>query len=131
MRQRGCALWWLGSALILGLGGWLVAVALVKGEPLVSVTFFTVALIGVIVLAGACLLFPRISHGGRAYLDQLELAYDRLRGKSRGGSAFADRLLLDAIFGEVSAADTPVSNLWKWLVLNDVVIAPGEEPPKG
>jgi hypothetical protein len=131
MRQRGCSLLWLGSALILGLGGWLVAVALVKGEPLVAIILFPMALFGAMALAPACLAFPRISSRGGAYLDQLELAYDRMRNKSHGGSAFADRLLLDAIFGEVSAADTPFNDLWNSLILNDVVIAPGEAAPKG
>jgi hypothetical protein len=107
----------------------------------------------VIALAFACLHFPRISHRGRAYLEQLELAYDRLRGDGgRGGrsraaltnannpddrepmktsSVYSDRLLMDAIFGEVLPADTPVNDLWNALVLNGVVLAPGEEPPKG
>jgi hypothetical protein len=156
MKVMAYWLWWLGSALILGLGGYLAAVALAKkGELLVAVLLCPMALVGMIALACACLTFPRISHLGRAYLEQLELAYERLtsRGRHDGrgtialakpkvgdpdgrepmrdSSRFSDSLLMDAIFGEVSPADTLLTDLWSALVLNDVVLAPGEEPPKG
>jgi hypothetical protein len=153
MKQLGSWLWWIGSALIFGLGGYLLAVALAKGEPIVAVILCPMAFIGVLALAPACLDFPRISHRGRAHLEQLELAYDRLRsqgrrkGRSRsaltkGGdpddrepmresSVYSDRLLMDGIFGEVSSADTPLNDLWNAMVLNGIVMAPGEEPPKG
>jgi uncharacterized protein (TIGR04222 family) len=133
MKRIGAGLWWIGSALILGLGGCLLRVALSKGESIVAVVLCPVALIGVIALAFACLHFPRISHRGRAYLEQLELAYDRLtsegrrRGRSRSArtkagdpddrepmresSVYSDRLLMDGIFGVVSPADTPLTDL--------------------
>jgi hypothetical protein len=153
MKQLGSLLWCIGSALILGLGGYLLEVALAKGEPLVAVILCPMVLIGVIALSLACLEFPRISQRGRAYLEQLELAYDRLRSTScrrgrwkfaltkagdsgdrepmRDSSVFSDRLLMDGIFGEVSAADTPLNDLWNAMVRYGVVLAPGEEPPKG
>jgi hypothetical protein len=154
MKHLGCWLWWFGSALIIGLGGYLVAVALAKGEPIVGVIFFCpMSLVGIIAVAYACLWFPRISHRGRAYLAQLEYAYDRLiskgrekgrsisapttggnpdnGGRTRESSVFADRLLMDGIFGEVSQAATPLNDLWNALILNGVVIAPGEEPARG
>jgi hypothetical protein len=133
MKRIGARLWWIGSALILGLGGYLLAVGLAKGESIVAVVLCPMAIIGVIALAFACLHFPRISHRGRAYLEQLELAYDRLksngrlRGHSRSGrtkagdpddrepmresSVYSDRLLMDGIFGLVSPADTPLIDL--------------------
>ncbi len=133
MKRIGAWLWWIGSALILGLGGSLLAVALAKREAIVAVILCPVALIGVIALAFACLHFPRISHRGRAHLEQLELAYDRLtsKGRRQGRSRFArtesddpddgepmrsssvcsDRLLMDGIFGVVSPADTPLTAL--------------------
>jgi hypothetical protein len=91
MKQLATWLWRIGSALILGLGGYLLAMALAKGEPIVAVVLCPMALIGVIALACACLHFPRISHRGRAYLEQLELAYDRLTstGRRRGRSRSA------------------------------------------
>ena len=120
-------------ALILGLGGYLATMALAKGESIVAVVLCPMALIGVIALALACLHFPRISHRGRAYLEQLELAYDlltskgRRRGRSRSAgtkagdpddwepmresSVYSDRLLMDGIFGEVSPAETPLTAL--------------------
>jgi uncharacterized protein (TIGR04222 family) len=133
MEQLGVRLWWIGSALILGLGGYLLAVALAKAEPIVAVVLCPMALIGAIALAPACLEFPRISHRGQAYLEQLEFAYDRLASTGRrssrsesvvtkGGSldrgepmressVYSDRLLMDGIFGEVSRAETPFTNL--------------------
>jgi uncharacterized protein (TIGR04222 family) len=133
MKWIGARLWWIGSALILGLGGYLLAVALAKGESIVAVILCPMALIGVIALAFACLRFSRISHRGRAYLEQLEHAYDRLtskgrrRGRSRAArteagdpddrepmresSVYSDRLLMDGIFGVVSPADTPLTDL--------------------
>ena len=72
MKRIGARLWWIGSALILGLGGYLLAMAMSKGESIVAVVLCPMALIGVIALAFACLHFPRISHRGRAYLEQLE-----------------------------------------------------------
>ena len=38
---------------------------------------------------------------------------------------------MDGIFGEVSPAATPLIDLWNAMILNGVVIAPGEEPPMG
>ncbi len=133
MKRLGARLWWIGSALILGLGGYLMAVGLAKREPIVAVILCPMALIGVIALAFGCLRFPRISHRGRAYLEQLELAYDRLRSKGRSkghsrsartksgdpdvrepmreSSVYSDRLLMDGIFGMVSPADTPLTDL--------------------
>jgi hypothetical protein len=38
---------------------------------------------------------------------------------------------MDGIFGEVSPADTPLNDLWNAMVLNGIVMAPGEERPMG
>jgi hypothetical protein len=153
MKQLGSRLWWLGSALILLVGGYMLAVALAKGEPLPAVISCPMALIGMIALACACLHFPRVSRRGLAYLEQLEQVYDELknkwshRGRSKStltkagapadrepmerSSVHSDRLLMNAIFGEVSPADTPLNDVWNALVLYGVVNAPGEEPPMG
>jgi uncharacterized protein (TIGR04222 family) len=133
MKQVGVRLWWIGSALIFGLGGYLLAVALAKGEPIVAFILCPMVLIGVLALAFASLDFPRISHRGRAYLERLELAYDWFRsqgrrsgrsrpaltkagdpddrGPMRESSLYSERLLMDGIFGEVSRADTPLTDL--------------------
>jgi uncharacterized protein (TIGR04222 family) len=130
MKRIGVWLWWIGSALILGLGGYKLAVALAKGHPNV-VFLVALAIVGVIALAPACLAFPRTSRRGRAYLEQLELAYSRLKGqvrvigspppspkmagdpevrsRLRESSVYSDRLLMAGIFGEVALADTPIS----------------------
>ena len=92
MKWIGAWLWWIGSTLILGLGGYLLAVALAKGESIVAVILCPMAAIGVIALAFACLRFPRISRRGRAYLEQLQLAYDSLTSKgSRTGRSKSAR----------------------------------------
>ncbi len=147
MKRLGARLWWIGSALIFGLGGYLMAVGLAKREPLVAVLLCPMALIGVIALAFACLHFSRISHRGRAYLEQLELAYDRLTSKSRSkgplkstrtkacdpdyrepmreSSVYSDRLLMDGIFGTVSPAETPLTVLESTMYINGKFL--GEE----
>src|SRR5262249_51241687 len=106
--------------------------------------------IGIIALTPACLCFPRVSHRGRAYLEQLEDAYDRLRstgrrsGRSKSAvtkagnpkdkqpirvsSVFSDRLLMDGIFGDVSPADTPLNGIWNTMVRIGMV-DPDEESP--
>ena len=48
MKQHASWLWWIGSALILGLGGYLLAVALAKGEPIMAFILCPMALIGVL-----------------------------------------------------------------------------------
>ena len=63
MKRIGARLWWIGSALILGLGGYLLAVALSKGESIVAVVLCPMALIGVIALAFACLHFRASATG--------------------------------------------------------------------
>ena len=71
----------MGSALILGLGGYLLAVALQRRAVMAFILCpMAFLMLG---LAFACLDFPRISHRGRAYLEELELAYDRLRSQGR------------------------------------------------
>jgi uncharacterized protein (TIGR04222 family) len=153
MKQLGAWLWWVGSALILGLGGYKLAVALAKGDSNVVVFLCIMAVFGVIALAPACLSYPRSSHRGNAYLEQLELDYGRLkskvhptgssssaltmagdpgaRGPMREPSVYSDRLLMDGIFGMVSPADTPLSDLVTAMFLNGFLCPPGEDPPMG
>ncbi len=63
MKRLASWLWWIGSALILVLGGYLLAVAPAKGEPIVAVISCPMALIGVIALACACMHFPASATG--------------------------------------------------------------------
>ncbi len=155
MKQLGGWLWWFGSALIFGLGGCMLAVALAQGPSNAGLFLFIMAImavVGVIALAPACLSFARTSHRGKAYLEQLELAYDRLRSKARptGSSKSAltraadpgarepmrepwvhsDRLLLNGIFGTVSPADTPLTDLVA-AMFRIGFFKPEESPPRG
>jgi len=153
MRRLGSLLWCLGTALIVSVGGYLLTAALAKGEPLTAgvLCLVPVACVGIIALTPACLCFPRVSHRGRAYLEQLEDAYDRLRSLGRPrcssksavtkavnqndkqpireSSVFSDRLLMDGIFGDVSPADTPLNGIWTTMVRIGMVYGPGEESP--
>jgi uncharacterized protein (TIGR04222 family) len=132
MKAFGVRLWLIGSALILGLGGYKLAVALAKGHT--NVAFLCILGIGgVIALAVTCLALPRLSRLGKAYLEQLKLAYDGLksqvhpvgslespltwandpgnRGRLQHASAYSDCLLMVGIFGVASLADTPLSDV--------------------
>ncbi len=132
LRLLGAVLWVLGSAMIIGLGGYKLAVALAKGHHNVA---FLVLLggFGVVALAIACFSLPRTSHLGTAYLEQLKLAYAGLknqvhpiggapsaltmagdpgaRGRLRDPAAYSDCLLMVGIFGMASLAGTPLSDL--------------------
>jgi uncharacterized protein (TIGR04222 family) len=132
MSQLANRLWAIGSVLILGLGLYKLVVALSKGHHNVAFLLI-VAIAGMFALAAACKAFPRTTHVGRAYLEQLKLAYGGLksqvhpigsltsaltmagdpgsRTRLRDPSAYSDCLLMVGIFGMASLADTPLSDL--------------------
>lgn len=121
-----------GSAFILGLGGYKFAVALEKGHHNVAL-LIVFGIVGTLLLAVACLGHSRASQLGKAYLDELKLAYKGLksyvhpigalnssltmaadpgsRARLQEPSAYADCLLMVAIFGMASLVDTPLSDL--------------------
>jgi uncharacterized protein (TIGR04222 family) len=133
MKAVGMLLWLIGSALILGLGGYKLWVALVKGHS--TVAFLCIlGLLGLVVLAVVCLaLLPRVSQLGKAYLERLELAYGRLkdpfkvggdldlasdiagetgnREKAQAARAYSDGLSLLGVFGIEALFFTPLSEL--------------------
>ncbi len=132
MKELGARLCGIGATLILGLGGYKLAVALARGHY--NLMFLILlAIVGVIALAVACLALPRLSHRGKAYLERLKLAYDGLksqvhpvgsqnssltwaadpgaRGRLQNAPAYSDCLLMVGIFGMASLADTPLSDL--------------------
>jgi uncharacterized protein (TIGR04222 family) len=132
MKGLGVLLWWTGSTVIVGLGGYKLAVALAQGHYNVAL-LGVLGICGVIQLAMVCLLRPRVSHLGKAYLERLKLAYGGLksqvhpigsltsaltmaddpgaRGKLQSASAYSDCLLMVGVFGVASLADTPLSDL--------------------
>jgi uncharacterized protein (TIGR04222 family) len=133
MKAVGVLVWLAGSALILGLGGYKLWVALAKGHT--NVAFLCIlGLFGWVVLAGVCVtLLPRVSLLGKAYLERLELAYGKLkdpfklgcdlglasntagetgqREKAQAARAHSDGLLLLGIFGMEALFFTPLSDL--------------------
>src|SRR5262249_42322681 len=60
IKQLALWLWSIGSAMILGVGGYKLAVALTKGHHNV-VLLIIIAVIGVIALSVVCLSLPRVS----------------------------------------------------------------------
>ncbi len=134
MKRLGAWLWCFGTIVIVGLGGYKLTVAVAKGHH--NVVFLVLfAAIGLIAQAIVCFAQPRASRLGKAYLEQLKLAYDALksrvhpvggdlsplnmaddpgtRGMLRDRSAFADCLLMVGIFGMASLADTPLADVTK------------------
>jgi len=132
MRQLGRRLWVIGAALIIGLGVYKLVVAVAKGHH--NVAFLVIlGTVGMFALSLACLFLPRTSKMGRAYLEQLQLAYFGLknqvhpigsltsaltmagdpgaRGRLQNPAAYSDCLLMVGIFGMASLAGTPLSDL--------------------
>ena len=79
MKEAAARLFWIGASVILGLGGYKLWVALMKGHNNV-VFLFILGLLGVVALAIVCMaLLPRVSRLGKAYLERLKLAYGGLK----------------------------------------------------
>jgi uncharacterized protein (TIGR04222 family) len=133
MTILGVALWLIGSALILGLGGYKLRVALEKGHR--NVDFLCIlGIAGVVLLGVACFgVLPRVSQLGKAYLERLELAFSGLKDhllperemdlasdiagesrklkKAQAAKARSDALLLLGVFGIGALAYAPLSEL--------------------
>jgi uncharacterized protein (TIGR04222 family) len=132
MRDFGIRLWGIGTVIILGLGGYKLAVALAKGHG--NVAFLCIlGVVGVILLGVACTVLPRASHLGKAYLQRLKLAYTGLMdrglrggepafamgvagepsrpGKVKAATAYSDCLLSLGVFGIASLAGTSMAEL--------------------
>ena len=129
VKETGARLWLFGSAIIVALGGYKLAVALTKGHN--NVAFLCVLGIGgVVCLGAACMRRPRLSHLGKAYLERVKSAYIDLKdqikqdarladiwdvsgdtGKARAATAYSDGLLAVGIFGVAALADTPLADL--------------------
>ena len=131
MKETGARLWLLGSTIILGLGGYKLAVALTKGHS--NVEFLCMfGIVGVVWLGVACMRLPRLSHLGKAYLERLKSAYVSLKDqmksdgrvahiwdvsgdavKGRAATAYSDGLLAVGIFGVATLAGTQLDDLSK------------------
>lgn len=133
MKEAAVRLWWIGSAVILGLGGYKLWAALTKGHH--NIAFLCIlGVLGVVFLAIACFaLLPRVSRLGKAYLEQLKLAYGGLKDRARIGGeldlaadiagepgkrdpakaamAYSDGLLLVGIFGMTALAGSPLAEV--------------------
>ncbi len=97
-----------GALVILGLGGYKLALALMKGRTNVAFLIL-MGLLSLVPLVLVCRT-PRISSRGRAYLERLQLAFDRLKGRAASlaqGGVDPNLLLLVGLFGVGVLAGTP------------------------
>jgi uncharacterized protein (TIGR04222 family) len=78
VRDIAWRLWWLGSGLIVAIGGYKLAVALAKGHTNVQI-LIGMGTVGPLLLLWACRALPRLSHRGRAYLHRLQFAFGTLK----------------------------------------------------
>ena len=91
-----------GVAVILGLGGYKLAVALARGRY--NVFFLIImAVVGLIVLFKTCRL-PRITRRGRAYLERLEQVFGQLKDRPATSAASAADMTLPLVVGLFGSA---------------------------
>jgi uncharacterized protein (TIGR04222 family) len=69
--------WCAGAAVITALGGYKLFIALGRGRY--NVSFLIIMGIASLLILGAVCRPPRLSRKGRAYLERLQLAFERLR----------------------------------------------------
>jgi len=80
VRAAAFRVWCLGAAFVVGLGGYKLLVAVEKGRY--NVGFLVVmGVVGLVVLGVACRV-PRLSQKGKAYLERLQLAFERLKAQA-------------------------------------------------
>ena len=107
--QRLSRLWLTGMAVIWGLGGYKLLIALAKGKHNVGFLIL-MGIVAVIILTVICARTGRLSARGQAYLSRLQLAYSRLNGSSSTRSetavAGAPLLVLTGIFGVTALEGT-------------------------
>ena len=94
-----------GAALILGLGGYKLLVALAAGRT--NVGFLIILGLGALLLLVRLSRPDRLSSRGRAYLRRLQLAFESLRGQSTLTAADPSLLLLVGLFGVGALTGTP------------------------
>ncbi len=102
------------AALILGLGGYKLCIALSRGRTNVGFLIALGILSTIVLLVIVARAGRHTSARGRAYLAKLELAFDKLRERAAlepAAHLAADALLLlAAIYGTASLAKTPWKN---------------------
>ncbi len=115
MRTAAIQVWMAGALVIIALGGYKLFVALAKGRH--NVAFLVVmAIVSLLLLIKICHL-PRLSSKGRAYLRNLQLAFERLKARTAGATAAPavnsaaavdpSLLLLVGVFGVAALSGTP------------------------
>lgn len=107
-RRAFMGIWLGGAAVILGLGGYKLFVALEKGRHNVGFLIL-MAIVGLVVLSMVCLRQRRLTARGAAYLKQLQLAFERLKARAPqlGRNSDPGLLLLLGVFGVTALTGTP------------------------
>ena len=117
---RASLAWTAGAAVIVGLGGYKLSVALSKGKHNVG-GLLVIGVIGLIALSVA-VIRPRITRRGRNYLEQLRRAFDKLckaQLKAAPTTAAAQPAydpslaLVTGIFGAIMLASTARSDYYE------------------
>lgn len=99
---------WIGTLMILGLGGYKFTVALLKGHYNVGF-LFGMAIFSLICLFCVCAIARtrRLSDRGRKYLKRLQQAFAGLKQQVTQNQSHSEPVLLMAIFGTLALAGTP------------------------
>lgn len=106
--------WLLGALIIVGLGGYKLYVASVKGYSNVGFLIF-MGIFAFIILTSVCTV-PRLSTRGKEYLRQLQRAFEPLKAKIAEGTVAAHDtayMLTVGLFGVSVLARTPYSEYQK------------------
>jgi uncharacterized protein (TIGR04222 family) len=128
MKDYGIWLGGIAATIIVALGGYKFAVALMKGHT--NLVFLGImCLAGLFAVAASCMVLPRLSHVGKAYLEQLKLAFAGWKdvasengqfalaldlpskppeaGPVKANAAYSDFMVMLGVFGVASLANTP------------------------
>ena len=120
VRQAAARFWLAGAALIVGLGGYKLFIALSRGRHNVAF-LIVIAIVSLIILTKLCRT-PRLSARGRDYLARLQMAFERLKSRpvaahtaaeenaTAAAPAFASAdptLLVVGLYGVGALAGTP------------------------
>ena len=114
VRQAATQIWLAGMAVVAGLGGYKLFIALSKGRHNVAF-LIAMGVVSLIVLALICRA-PRLSRRGRAYIERLQLAFEKLKSQAKmnrttdlstsGTGVDQTPLLLMGLFGVGALAGT-------------------------
>jgi uncharacterized protein (TIGR04222 family) len=105
----GCGTWLTGAAVIAGLGGYKLAVAVARGRHNVGFLIL-MGIVGLVLLGAVCFRSRRLTARGQAYLRQVQLAFEGLKRRAphlAPGVPDPALALLVGVFGVAALTGTP------------------------